>query len=231
METLLITIAVFIAFHMVPAIGPIRRGLISVVGQVPYIVGYSMLSLGLLGWVGVAYAEADYVELWQQATWMRWVPLVLMYPACALLVGSLAHANPLSVEFRAGGLRGDPFNPEKPGIVSVTRHPLMWSFVLWAVAHMVPNGDVASLLMFGLFALLGLAGPKILDAKAKRKLGAEKWAELSGPTSNVPFIAILKGSIPADWGNVFCQPAIGGMILYAVLMGGHIFVIGASPLP
>lgn len=231
METLLITITVFIVFHMVPAIGPVRRGLISTIGKVPYIVGYSMLSLGLLGWVGIAYAEADYIELWQQATWMRWVPVLVMVPACALLVGSLAHANPLSVSPLFASGRGDQFDPSKPGIVSVTRHPLMWAFVLWSAAHMVPNGDVASLLMFGLFALLGLAGPKILDAKAKRTLGAEKWAELAGPTSNIPFFAILKGSIPADWGNVLCQPVIGGMILYAVLMGAHIFVIGASPLP
>ena len=88
METLLITITVFIVFHMVPAIGPVRRGLISTIGKVPYIVGYSMLSLGLLGWVGVAYAEADYVELWQQAVWMRWVPVILMVPACASIVSA-----------------------------------------------------------------------------------------------------------------------------------------------
>ena len=75
METLLLTIGVFIAFHIVPAIGPVRRGLIKVLGKAPYIVGYSMISLGLLGWVGIAYGEAEYVELWAQAEWMRWVPL------------------------------------------------------------------------------------------------------------------------------------------------------------
>ena len=226
MQTLLLTIGVFIAFHVIPAIGPVRRAMISTIGKVPYIVGYSMISLGLLGWVGIAYSEAEYVELWETAEWMRWVPVVLMYPACALLVGSLAHANPLSV-----GMRGDQFNPQKPGIVSVTRHPLMWALLLWSIAHMVPNGDAASLVMFGLFTLLGAFGPMSLDAKARHKLGEERWAELAGPTSHVPFVAILRGSIPGDWGNVFCQPAIGGMILYGVLMGAHPFVIGMSPLP
>lgn len=226
METLLLTIGVFIAFHVIPAIGSVRRAMISTIGKAPYIVGYSMMSLGLLGWVGVAYSEAEYIEVWAQAEWMRWVPVFLMYPACALLVGSLAHANPLSV-----GLRGDQFDPERPGIVSVTRHPLMWALIFWSLAHMVPNGDVASLLMFGLFTVLGLFGPKSLDAKARRKLGEERWAELAAPTSNVPFAAILRGQTPADWGNVLCQPAIGGMVLYAVLMGAHLFVIGVSPLP
>lgn len=226
METLLLTIGVFIAFHLIPAIGPVRRRLVANIGLVPYIVGYSMLSLGLLGWVGVAYAEADYVELWAQATWMRWVPVVVMVPVCVLLAGFFVHANPLSV-----GFRGASFNPDKPGIVSVTRHPLMWALLLWALAHIVPNGDVASLLMFGLFAVLGAVGPLSLDAKARRQLGAERWAALAKPTSNLPFAAALQGHSKIDWGNVLCQPAIGGMILYAVLMAAHPYVIGVSPLP
>jgi len=226
METLLLTIGVFIAFHIVPAIGPVRRGLIKVLGKAPYIVGYSMISLGLLGWVGIAYSEAEYVELWAQAEWMRWVPLVAMYPACVFLVGTLVHANPLSV-----GVRGDRFDPEEPGIVSVTRHPLMWSLLLWSGAHIVPNGDLASVLMFGLFTLLGAFGPMSLDAKARRQLGAERWAELAGPTSNVPFAAALLGRTKVDWGMVLCRPTIGGMILYAVLLGGHFYAIGVDPLP
>jgi uncharacterized membrane protein len=226
METLLLTIGVFIAFHLIPAIGPVRRRLVASIGLAPYMVGYSMLSLGLLGWVGVAYAEADYVELWVQAPWMRWVLVLVMYPVSVLLVGFFLHANPLSV-----GFRGASFDPAKPGIVSVTRHPLMWALLLWALAHIVPNGDAASLLMFGLFALLGAMGPVSLDMKARRQLGAERWAALAGPTSSVPFWAALTGRGKIDWGNVLCQPAIGGMILYAALMGAHAYVIGVSPLP
>ena len=226
METLLLTIGVFIAFHLIPAIGPVRRRLVATVGLVPYIVGYSMLSLGLLGWVGVAYAQADYIELWVQAPWMRWVLVVVMVPVCVLLAGFFLHANPLSVGFRAAS-----FDPAKPGIVSVTRHPLMWALLLWAAAHLVANGDLASWVMFGFFALLALAGPPSLDAKARRQMGAERWAALAGPTSSVPFWAALKGRGKIDWGNVLCQPVIGGMILYAVLMGAHPYVIGASPLP
>lgn len=226
MADLILTLVVFAVFHMIPALGPVRRALVGAIGKAPYIVGYSMISIGLLGWVGVAYANAEYVHLWDQAYWMRWVPVVLMVPACMLLVGALTHANPLSVSLRAEG-----FNPEKPGIVSITRHPLIWGLVLWAVAHVIPNGDGASLVMFGFFALLGLVGPKSLDAKARRTLGEERWAELAGRTSSVPLLAVLRGRAAIDWPNVLCQPLIGGMVLYAVLMGGHLFAIGASPLP
>lgn len=226
METLYLTLFVFAVSHIVPAIGPVRRALIGTIGKAPYIVGYSMVSLGLLAWVGIAYSEAPYIEMWSQQTWMRWVPTVLMLPACVLLVGTLTNANPLSV-----GVRADHFDPKKPGIVSVTRHPLIWGLILWAVAHIVPNGDLASVVMFGFFVLMGLGGPKSLDKKAKRQLGTERWAALAGPTSSVPFLAALLGKTKIDWANVLCQPAIGGMVLYAVLMGGHLFAIGVDPLP
>jgi uncharacterized membrane protein len=226
MQNLVFAILAFIVCHMVPAFGPVRRAMIATMGKAAYIVGYSMLSLGLLGWVGVAYVEADYVELWAQAHWMRWVPVVTMPFVCALLVGFLAHPNPLSV-----GFRGSQFNLKRPGIVSVTRHPLMWALVLWALAHIVPNGDEASILMFGLFAGLGLMGPPSLDAKARRDLGAERWNDLAGRTSNVPFWAALQGRGRVDWTGVLRFPVLGGSILYAVLIALHPIIIGVSPLP
>jgi len=226
MQTLYFTLAVFTAFHVVPAFGPVRRMLIGVLGKAPYIVGYSMISLGLLGWVGIAYAEAPYIEVWPQWPWTRWAPALLMVPACVLVVGSLVHANPLSV-----GVKADRFDPERPGIVSVTRHPLIWGLTLWAVAHMIPNGDQASLVMFGFFAALGLAGPMSLDAKAKRKLGPERWAELAAPTSSVPFWAALSGRAGIDWAGVLRVPTLGGLALYAVLIAGHLHAVGADPLP
>lgn len=226
MEMLFLTLAVFVAFHVIPAFGPVRRALVEAFGKAPYIVGYSMISLGLIGWVGIAYVEADFIELWPQWPWTRWVPVVVMAPVSILLVGALTHANPLSV-----GVRGARFNPDKPGIVSVTRHPLMWALVLWAFAHMFPNGDAASVTMFGFFAALGLLGPLSLDAKAKRQLGPERWGEWAGATSSVPFWAAVTGRGKIDWPNVLCVPTLGGLVLYAVLMGAHPFVIGVSPLP
>ena len=195
MADLILTLAVFAAFHMIPALGPVRRALIGTIGKAPYIVGYSLISLGLLGWVGIAYAQADYVAVWDQAPWMRWVPVVVMLPACILLVGALTHANPLSVSVRKAA-----FNPEKPGIVSVTRHPLIWALMLWALAHMVPNGDGASLVMFGFFALLGLAGPPSLDAKARARIVGPNWparrpASRCGPRS---------AAAPKSTGATFC---------------------------
>lgn len=226
MEALLTSLGAFVAFHIVPAIGPLRRFLVGAMGRVMYTVIYSAVSLGLLVWVGFAYSEAAYVELWPRAEWAIWVPVVLMYPACALLMGSLVQANPLSV-----AVKTDSFNPESPGIVSVTRHPLMWALVFWSTAHMVVNGDQASILMFGLFAVFGGMGPKIIDAKKRRQLGAQEWAKLAEPTSSFPFWAALRGRTKVDWQGAACAPGLGGLVLYAILLGAHPFVIGVSPLP
>ena len=226
MEALLTSLGAFVVFHIVPAIGPLRRFLVGAMGSVMYTVSYSAVSVGLLVWVGFAYVEADYVELWPRAEWMIWLPVVLMYPACAFLMGSLKNANPLSV-----GVRAADFDPEHPAIVSVTRHPLMWAVILWSIAHLLVNGDQASVLMFGLFAVYGGLGPKIIDAKKRRQMGVEAWGRLAAPTSSFPFWAALRGRTKVDWEGAACAPGLGGLVLYAVLLGAHVFVIGVSPLP
>jgi len=226
MDDLLLTLGVFIAFHLIPAIGPLRRGLIATVGKAPYIVGFSMMSLGLLGWVGIAYAEADTTIMWTQWPWTRWVPVLTMPIVCILLVGALTSPNALSV-----GVRAQAYDPAKPGIVSVTRHPLIWALILWALAHILPNGDTASLALFGLFAVLSLLGPKGVDARQRRQLGVQRWAELSGPTSNVPFLAIVQGRMKLDGRGIGWARIVGGLALYAALLSAHPHIIGVSPLP
>ena len=226
MESLITSLGAFLVLHIVPAIGPLRRFLVGAMGTVMYTVTYSTVSTGLLVWVGFAYVEADYVELWPREDWMVWVPVVLMYPACVFLVGSLINANPLSV-----GVRADAYDPESPAIVSITRHPLMWGVILWSTAHLVVNGDQASVMMFGLLAVFGAIGPKIIDAKKRRQMGAEAWDKLAAPTSSFPFWAALRGKTKVDWQGAACAPGLGGLVLYAALLGAHLFVIGVSPLP
>jgi len=226
MQELLLSLFVFIILHLVPALGSVRKRLISAGGKFGYIVGYSLLSVALLVWVGLAYGRADTDLIWSQEPWMRWVTIILMYPACALLVGALTQANPLSV-----GVKAASFDPQKPAIVSVTRHPLIWALILWSVAHMVPNGDTASLVLFGLFTALGLVGPKSLDLKKRRQLGEEAWTNLAGPTSSFPFLAVLSGRTKLDWRNIVLGPGLGGLVLYALLIGGHFEAIGVSPFP
>lgn len=226
MSELLLSLGVFIAFHIIPAIGPVRRVLVKVIGLVPYIVGYSMISIAILVWVGVAYTNADTDILWPQWPWTRWVPVVVMPLSCLFFVSTLREPNTLSV-----GVKADQYDAARPGIVSVTRHPLIWSLLLWAVAHVLPNGDSTSIVLFGLFAVLGAVGPWSLDKKKCRDLGEEHWQRFTAPTSSLPFWAILTGRAKLDWRGIGMINVALAMVLYVVLLLGHEHVIGASPFP
>src|ERR687883_287202 len=58
---------------------------------------------------------------------------------------------------------------EPTGIQRVTRHPMLWSFAIWAAVHVIGNGDTASLVFFGAFLVTALAGMPSIDAKLARR--------------------------------------------------------------
>ena len=223
MTGLLVAIAAFLLTHLIPAYKPLRQALVGVMGVKVYLVLYSLLSLAMIGWLAHAYAAAPYVEVWPFADWTRWVPVLVMPLACVLVVAGLTSPNPFSL---GAGSRG--YDPARPGIVSVSRHPAIWGLVLWSGAHLVPNGDLASVLLFGLLTILGLLGPASLDLKTRARLGDADWARLAGPTSALPFAAILAGRTRLD--GIGWKRGLGGLVLYAVLYGLHAPVIGVEPL-
>ncbi len=225
MTDLFLAAGLFVATHAIPAARPVRNALIGLLGERPYTVLYSFLSLAVIVWLGLAYREAPYVEIWPQENWMRWVPVLAMPVASALFVAGLMAPGTLSVGF---GRRN--FDPRRPGVVSVTRHPVIWALLIWSVAHMVPNGDAASLILFGLLTALALTGPKSLDHKARARLGAGEWKRLAKNTSNGPLAAVFAGKTRLDWRGIGWGPVLGGLALYAAFFTLHETVIGVSPL-
>lgn len=214
---LILAMLAFLASHAIPARPRLRDAGIRRLGTVGYHLAYSALSLAVTVWLGLAYAEAPFTPLWDQQPWMRWVPLVAMFFSSQLVVLGLTTANPFSI-----GIGGRGFDPERPGILRLTRHPLLWALVLWAAAHIVPNGDVAALILFGPLLLLALAGPALMERKRRRSLGPDAFAALARRT-HAPSAAVL-GEI-GPW-----RPMIGAA-LYAALLYLHPVIIGVSPLP
>lgn len=78
------------------------------------------------------------------------------------------------------------------GMVRITRHPFLWGVALWAVTHLIVNGDLASLILFGTFLVLTIGGTAAIDAKRRRK-SPEQWERFVQVTSSVPFAAIARG--------------------------------------
>lgn len=226
MTELIVAVVAFLASHAVPAIKPVRRVLVARLGERPYMVLYSLLSLGMIGWLGFAYARAPFVEVWAMRPWMLWVPALVMPFSCLLLVAAVSSANPLSV-----APSRPAYNPARPGMVSVTRHPLMWAFALWSGAHMVPNGDIASLILFGLLTALAVLGPASLDAKRRAAMGDTEWRRLAAPTSNLPLAAVLAGRTRLDARGIGLGRVVAALVLYGLLIAGHPWIIGVSPIP
>ncbi len=213
--------AAFFLSHSIPLRPPVKARLVAAMGRGGFTLAYSALSLAVLTWLIVAAANAPYVGLWPRAAWQSWVPLVAMGAACALLCLAVGRPNPLSF----GGSHNDRFNPERPGILRWTRHPLLVAAALWAGAHLVPNGDLAHVILFGVFAFFALVGMRIVDRRKRREMGRAQWQALCQRTSDTPLLPR-----PVSWAGTAMRLGIA-FTLYLALLGLHPVVLGVSPLP
>lgn len=222
MTEFVLALVLFVASHAVPSTLRFRAPLVAALGERGYLVAYSVVSLGMLAWLASAYGRAPFVELWPFAPWTRWITIATMPFASILLIAGATAPNPLSIGRAAG------FDPARPGIVAVTRHPVLWAFILWAGAHLPPNGDAASVLLFGSFLALSLAGPALVERKRRAALGAAEWDRLAGPTSNLPFAALLAGRTRLR--GLGGGRVLVALALYVAMLFGHALVIGVDPL-
>ena len=224
MAEFFLALAAFVAAHVLPARLGLRAWLVRTVGEPFYLFLYSLLSLGLLYWLILAAIDAPVVPLWPTTVLSYHLALALMLPASMLLAGGLFTPNPLSIGFAAIG-----YDPVRPGLVGVTRHPLLWGFALWAISHIVANGELVPLIMFGFFLLMAFGGMAILDRRKKRHLGLE-WTRLAGPTSILPFAAWPRDRRAMRWGPLsLAATLIGGIGLYWLMLWLHPRLIGPDP--
>lgn len=219
--------AVFFASHVVPARPAVRRSLQARLGGAGYAAVYSAVSLVILAWLFAAVRDAPRIQLWDFELWQLWVPNLVMPFVCVLIAFGVAAPNPFSI----AGRNSERFDPDRPGIAGVTRHPLLWAITLWAAAHIVPNGDLAHVLLFGSFALFGVAGMGALDGRRRKEWGRDLWESRVAKTSALPFAALFAGRVRWRELRLPAWRLAAALALYATLLGLHPLVIGVSPLP
>ncbi|MFZ3237690.1 MAG: NnrU family protein, partial [Stellaceae bacterium] len=112
-----------------------------------------------------------------------------------------------------------PHDPA-PGIMRVTRHPVMWALGLWALSHLAANGDLRSIWFFGVIAALALGGTLLIDRKKQIALGSY-WQRLAGVTSNIPFAALVTGRTRLRWRDIGLLRPLAALLLYVVLYLAH----------
>ncbi len=217
----------FLASHSVPARPAVRRALRARLGGRAYMALYSIVSLGIFAWLIAAAGNAPRIQLWSFVPWQLWIPNIVMPFVCLLIAFGTAAPDPFSIT-RHGGAA---FDPERPGIAGFTRHPLLWAVTLWATAHIVPNGDLAHAILFGLFALFGLGGMAMFDARNRREWGPELWAKRTARAPLIPFAAVVTGRFGGAGLSAVPIRLLAALALYLALLLLHPLIIGVPALP
>ena len=214
----------FTGLHLGVAGTRLRDRVITALGQGGYQGAFSLASVIGLVWLVAAYNRATYVSTWGMLEWWKPLAIILMLPASLLVVIGLTTPNPTSVA-QEGRLAQPP-----QGIVRVTRHPFLTGVGLWALVHLIGNGDVASLVFFATWAIVALAGAVSIDHKRQRLLGAA-WEPFAAQTSIIPFAAIGAGRNRFEAGEIGLWRWGIAFFAYALMLVGHAPIIGVSPFP
>lgn len=225
MLSLVLAALFFVAIHLGVSGTSLRGAVVGRLGARGFTIAFSLASLAGIVWLVTAYKGADYRPLWGQSETWKLVADILMLPAFLLVVIGLTTPNPTAVAQEALVTR------PPQGIVQVTRHPFLMGVALWASLHLVANGDLASLLLFGAMLLVAVAGAPSIDAKRRRSLGDAAWDGFARATSIVPFAAIAAGRARLDLGAIGWWRIGLGVLAYVLFIGGHRHIIGVSPFP
>ena len=224
MGLLIVAAIVWIGVHIGIAGTRLRDAVAGRIGENAFRAVFSLVAIAAIVFLVRAWSTASTAQLWYAPDWLRWLLVAVMLPAFVLFVAAVSVPNPMML--------GPPgaTTPAPRGMIRVTRHPMLWSFALWAAVHVVGNGDTASILFFGAFLVTALAGMPSIDAKVARRDPAT-WQALSAATSVVPFAAIVQGRnrfVPREIG--WPSPAIA-VAAWAALLYLHPWLFGVSPIP
>jgi len=181
MEFLIAGIIIFFAIHLVP-IFKLKEKLVQGLGEKPYMGIFSLIAALGLGLMIYGKGNAEFIPIWQPLPWAHWVPIIAMWPALVLLVWA-----------------------EIPCSMKITlRHPMLLGILLFCISHLLANGDLATILLIGSFAMYASLTMLRLGFKKKE--------------SNIP------ASTP-KW-NAF--GFIVGTLLYGVIFHFHQSITGMA---
>jgi uncharacterized membrane protein len=129
---MILGLVLFLGVHLVTTQRGLRARLIVPMGEGGYKIGYALVSL--LGLVLIVWGFADYratgwIDVWFPPMALKHITVALMLPAVILVVASY--------------IRGR--------IYTTVKHPMLAGVKLWAAAHLLANGDLGSIILFGSF--------------------------------------------------------------------------------
>jgi uncharacterized membrane protein len=190
MSLLIVGLIVFLGVHSVAIVSPgLRSRVVGGMGEMAWKGLYSLVSLA--GFVMICYgfglARDTPVILYSPPIWLRHVALLVMLPVFPLLIAAYL-----------------------PGrIKAAAKHPMLAAVKFWALAHLLANGSLADVLLFGGFLIWA-----VMDRLSFKRR---------------PVQSALRTAQPGPWNDVIA--VVLGLGIYALLIGwAHARLFGVSPL-
>ena len=206
---------VFVGSHLALS-HPLRLALVGRMGEQLFLALYSLVAIAALGWMILAWRSIDNsMPLWIAPDWWWWVASGIMLLASVLLAGSLVR-NPAMPHPGA-----KPRIPAAPkGVYAITRHPMNWSFILWALVHLSLWGSPRNVIVAGGILVLAAAGSIGQDRKKADTIGPA-WIQWMERTSFLPFAAVLRGKVKARAALPGAAALLGGVGFWLLVTWFH----------
>jgi len=185
MLLLILGMAIFMAVHLIPSFVNLRRKLIGWRGQTYYTIGYSSAAMIGLVLIIIGKSRAVEVNVWDAPDWVYHLTPVFMLIALTLLPAAYMPTN----------------------LKRFMRHPFLTGIALWAFSHLLVNGDVAAIILFGGFGSFAL-----FDMWSSSRRGADK------STVKLPFyrdILLL----------------VVGVVAFGIVLHLHPYLFGVAAIP
>jgi len=189
MGVLILGLAIFLGVHSVSITNrDFRNRMVERLGEKPWRGVYSIISLigfALIVW-GYVLARAEPVLLYVPPLWLRYVALALLVPVFPLLIAANM--------------------PSRIGVAA--KHPMLLATKLWALAHLLANGMLADVFLFGAFLAWAIAD----RIAVKRRQPQSQTAAPASATNDVIVV-------------------VAGLAIYAAfLLWLHAWAFGVAPI-
>jgi len=191
LAVMILGLVVFFGAHTLTTQRAARASVIQTLGEGGYKIAFSIVAaigIALIAWGFSRYRLEGWVDIWSPPTWLKHLNLALMLIASILVV--------------AAYLRGR--------IYKAVKHPFLAGVKLWAFGHLLANGDLGGIILFGSF--LGWA---VYD-----RISLKRRGEAGGPP-------IAVGGL----GNDVLAVIIGVIVYLALALAFHPVVIGVPVIP
>ena len=187
-------LALFFGLHSLPIVQTLRSKLHDMAGDIPYRIIFSVLSLaGLIlisnGYTAWKYEAPGSPILWVSPTWLVHIALLLNLFAFVSIAATYG----------------------KSHIKKAVKHPMILSVKIWAFAHLLSNGDLASLVLFGAFLAWGVVDR--ISVKKRERAG------LIAPTAFEP-----------RWRDDAIAVTVGVTVYVLFVWKLHLWLMGVSPV-